>query len=459
MLDSTLQSAFDDWRSRARLFLRAGIAPDRTEWSAKAPAAFFTRSAGPQPNATVPRAFLDLAQDAIRHRSDERFTLLYRLLWRLTHGERDLLAQADDPLVRRIAAMAAAVRSEIEETSAALRFRPVGAEAADVWHIAWCAPQHRILDSLVQVFADRRADSRWAILTPARSAYWNRGTLRMADGVPEAAAASDESLEHHWRQHFADLFAPVELPAKEEWAGLPEATLIRPLFRTTATQARRALGMSTTTAEPASPGLAGLRGAIARCRACPLYRSATQAVSGEGPPDARIMLVGEQPGDQEDLAGRPFVGPAGQILDRALAEVGISRTQVYVTNAVKHFKFTPRGKRRIHQKPDLREITACRSWLEHEIALVKPRLVVALGASAARALLGRSLPIGANRGRVYALPSSIPVIVTIHPSYVLRIPEQDKRAAEYARLVADLTAADARVNETAPAEPMLFAAE
>jgi DNA polymerase len=293
-------------------------------------------------------------------------------------------------------------------------------------------------------------------MTPVRSAHWNRGSLRLARGVPKTVAAPGESLEQYWRTHFAGLFATADSPAKE-WVGLPEATLIRPLFRTSPAHAQRAL--EAPAARSAPDALAGLRQEIARCRACPLYRSATQAVAGEGPAEARIMLVGEQPGDQEDLAGRPFVGPAGQILDRALAEAGIDRAQVYVTNAVKHFKFTPRGKRRIHQKPDLREITACRSWLDHEIALVKPKLVVALGASAARALLGRSVPVGASRGRMFSLPSSIPVAVTIHPSYVLRIPDQAQRAAEYKQLVADLKAADERLSETAPREPMLFAAE
>ena len=452
MLDSRLHTAFEDWRGRARFFLSAGIAPDRTEWSAKAPSQFFAGTKPPaQPGASVPRAFLDLAQDAIQHRSDQRFALLYRLLWRLTHGERDLLEASSDPLVRRLTAMAGSVRDDAAAMKDSLRFRAIDT-ASGPWNIAWHAPAHHVLESVVPLLARDRTGHAWSVMTPERSAHWDGGTLRLAAGVPAAAAASDEALERAWRAQHAELLTSAESSVKE-WTGLPEATLIRPLFRTTREGAQRALDSG-----PLS-GLAGLQQDIARCRACPLYQSATQAVAGEGPPDARIMLVGEQPGDQEDLAGRPFVGPAGQILDRALAEAGISRAEVYVTNAVKHFKFTPRGKRRIHQKPELREITACRSWLEHEIALVKPKLIVALGASAARALLGRSVPVGASRGRVFSLPSSIPVAVTIHPSYVLRLPDQEKRAAEYAGLVADLRAADTRVRETAPAEPMLFAAE
>jgi DNA polymerase len=454
MLDSTLQTAFEDWRGRARMFLGAGIAPERTEWSAGAPAEFFAKSRGTNhPPASVPRAFLDLAQDAIQHRSDERFSLLYRLLWRLTHGERGLLETPTDPLVRRIEAMAKTVRQEVEAIRTGLHFRTTRTPAGE-WEMAWCEPEHHILESLVPFFARQRAGRRWSIMTPERSAHWNRGALRLAAGTPKAAAATDQSLEQYWHKHYAGLFAEAESPTKE-WSGLPEATLIRPILRTTPERAQRALAAPTS---PAPDRLEALRQDIARCRACPLHQSATQAVAGEGTIDARIMLVGEQPGDQEDLAGRPFVGPAGQILDRALAEAGISRAEVYVTNAVKHFKFTLRGKRRIHQKPEVREITACRSWLDHEIALVKPKMIVALGASAARALLGRSVPVGASRGRIFSLPSSIPVAVTIHPSYVLRLPDQEQRAAEYAHLVADLKASDARVSETA-AEPMLFAAD
>ncbi len=174
------------------------------------------------------------------------------------------------------------------------------------------------------------------------------------------------------------------------------------------------------------------------CRRCPLYRHATQTVFGEGPVHASVMLVGEQPGDQEDLQGLPFVGPAGKILDRALADAGIDRSRTYVTNAIKHFKFEPRGKKRIHKKPNASEIEACKWWLDQELALIKPALTVALGATAARALAGRPLAIGATRGHIIDLRPDLPGLVTIHPSFLLRIPEPDAKAAEYRRFVQDL---------------------
>jgi len=174
------------------------------------------------------------------------------------------------------------------------------------------------------------------------------------------------------------------------------------------------------------------------CTRCDLYSHATQAVCGEGPAQAALMLVGEQPGDQEDVTGRPFVGPAGKVLDRALASAGIDRAEVYITNAVKHFKNEPRGKRRLHKKPDTREIDACRWWLDRELAIVAPRIVVALGATAARALARKSLTINANRGRLIALPEGRHGVITVHPSYLLRLLEERDKRREFDLLVKDL---------------------
>ena len=189
---------------------------------------------------------------------------------------------------------------------------------------------------------------------------------------------------------------------------------------------------------PARPTIRKVRDTAQGCRACHLYRNATQTVFGEGPPKAAVMLVGEQPGDAEDLAGHPFVGPAGKLLDRALAEAGIDRALVYVTNVVKHFKFEPRGKRRIHAKPNGAEIAACRPWLETEIALVKPRVLVCLGATAAQALLGKAFKVSQQRGRFVDSPLAPRVTATVHPSSILRARDDESRHQEMARFVADL---------------------
>jgi uracil-DNA glycosylase family protein len=184
--------------------------------------------------------------------------------------------------------------------------------------------------------------------------------------------------------------------------------------------------------------LAQLRAAEAVCTRCPLYRDATQVVPGEGPARAKVMFVGEQPGNDEDLAGRPFVGPAGRMLDRAIADAELDRATIFVTNAVKHFKFEPRGKRRLHKRPNAYEIQRCRWWLDHERAIVKPELIVALGATAARSLFDRPVTISKVRGEIFQLADGTRLTATIHPSYLLRIEDERDKAAEYRRFVHDL---------------------
>jgi uracil-DNA glycosylase family protein len=200
----------------------------------------------------------------------------------------------------------------------------------------------------------------------------------------------------------------------------------------------------------ASQSLKTLREEAADCRACPLWKDATQTVFGEGPQHAQVMLIGEQPGDKEDLAGKPFVGPAGLMLDRALEEAGIDRNKIYVTNAVKHFKFVPRGKFRLHQKPTTPEIKACRPWYERELASIRPDLVVAMGATAAQSVFGKITPINRNRGRLIDL-EGIKALVTVHPSYLLRLPDEDAKAREYERFVSDLKIAAELLRKSAHA--------
>jgi DNA polymerase len=201
------------------------------------------------------------------------------------------------------------------------------------------------------------------------------------------------------------------------------------------------------TTVPVADTLQSLQAEAARCRRCPLFGPATQIVFGEGPQRAKLMFVGEQPGDQEDMQGRPFVGPAGQIFDTALTQAGLDRSQAYVTNAVKHFKFKPEGKRRIHERPNVGEVNHCRWWLKREIEMVQPDLIVALGATAARSLTGRNVAITTIRGNILESEEGVPVLVTIHPSYLLRLPDADKAAQERRNFVADLKQARDRLEK------------
>jgi DNA polymerase len=201
---------------------------------------------------------------------------------------------------------------------------------------------------------------------------------------------------------------------------------------------------------PLIRSLALLRAAEAECTRCPLYKNATQVVPGEGPARARIVVVGEQPGDKEDLAGKPFVGPAGRVLDEALEEAGIDRRDVFVTNAVKHFKFEQRGKRRLHKKPNAYEIERCKIWLDTERRLIKPSVLIALGATAARSLMGRTVAITKVRGEPIELADHSRLVVTIHPSYLLRIREEADKRAEYSRFIKDLRVAGSLMRDGRP---------
>ncbi|MET0372527.1 MAG: UdgX family uracil-DNA binding protein, partial [Sphingobium sp.] len=300
-------------------------------------------------------------------------------------------------------------------------------------------------------FVRRFGSRRWSFLTPAHSIPWVGEIWTAARGAPRGAAPADDPVEDVWKGYYAAIFNPARLKTaamlsempKKYWRNLPESALIPDLIA--GAQAREAAMIATAPKTPKRPrdmaaGWDALRSEAMGCTRCPLFRDATQTVFGEGPLDARLMFVGEQPGDQEDLAGRPFVGPAGQLFDHALEEAGIDRSKVYVTNAVKHFKFERRGKRRIHQTPVTSEIQACRWWLDQEIALLRPPVIVALGTSAARALLGKAVTIGRARGAPIALEGGAEGWVTVHPSFLLRLPDEARRAEERARFVEELRA-------------------
>lgn len=448
---------FEGWRAAARRMLLADARPEAVDWRVGAQAGLFGDAAAPVvPDAvrnrafTVPKDFLELAETVVCHRDPARFALLYSLLWRLTHGEPKLLEIVSDREVHRAETMARAIRRDIHKMHAFVRFRE-----REGHYLAWFEPDHFIVERAAPFFARRFANMAWSILTPDRSVHWDGETLHFTPGASRAEVPDEDALEDYWRSYYASIFNPArlkiaamqsEMPRKY-WHNLPEARLIAPLIRDAGRRAAVMVESGVTLPAPKSGRWAEAvpsvrapepEGGLQACRRCTLWRDATQAVPGEGPMGARLMLVGEQPGDQEDLAGRAFVGPAGQVLDRALAEAGIVRSDCYVTNAVKHFKFTPRGKRRIHQKPDAGEVEHCRWWLEEEVAAVRPRLIVALGATAGRALLRREVAVQRERGAVLRLEEGRSMLLTVHPSFLLRLPDPAAKAAEYDRFVTDL---------------------
>jgi DNA polymerase len=450
------------WRKASRTLALQGIPPEQTVWSVGAADDLFAEADASGDMAgtfTVPRGILDMAETVIQANDPARFALLYALVWRAHRGEKQILHDAADPLVQRVMRLAQAVRRDTHKMRAFLRFREV-TEADATRYVAWFEPSHFIVEANADFFVRRFATMRWSILTPYRSVHWNGVETVFAPGADPADVPNDDRLAAYWRAYFSSIFNPARLKVaamtsempKKYWRNMPEADAIPELIRGAPARARQMVEAPVLSPpRPVRPKAVAMQAApvpaadgVAACRRCGLWQAATQAVWGEGPTDARMMLVGEQPGDQEDLAGRPFVGPAGQLLDRALMAAGIARDTLYITNAVKHFKFEPRGKRRIHQSPDSGEIQACRFWLDQERALVRPAVTLLLGASAARAVLGRPVTISRERGRAIGLDHGT-ALVTVHPSYLLRLPDEAARDAAYAQFLADLRLAAALV--------------
>jgi len=364
------------------------------------------------------------------------------------------------------------VRRDMHKMKAFVRFRTIAGaddERGAPLHVAWFEPEHHIVEATAPFFARRFTAMRWAILTPERSVRWDGERLWLGPGARRDQAPPADAGEKLWLTYYQSIFNPARLKLgamqkempKRYWKNLPEAPLIESLAasagersmtmiargptdpkRRPATEPQPAPGHEETPGGDSPRSLPALREALERCRECPIGEHATQAVPGEGLKHARLMFVGEQPGDQEDLQGKPFVGPAGMLLARALEELGVPRDKVYITNAVKHFKFELRGKRRIHKTPAQQEAAACLHWLESEIELVDPGALVALGATAARQLMGTAVAVTRERGRWLERSDGRRVLITLHPSALLRVEPEDKAAA-YAAWVGDLRKAAA----------------
>lgn len=467
------ETDFEGWRETARAFRLAGVPPERAAFRVGpgGDGLFDERLPLAGPGAapfSVPKAFVDLAREVILHRSADRLDLLYRLLWRLG-GEPDLMKVVTDIDVAAAVERARNINRASHKMKAFVRFRRIEDEAGERW-VAWFEPAHRVVEKTAPFFVRRFTSLRWSILTPDGSASWDGEQLTFGPPATRAMAPSEDEVEEFWKTYYASTFNPARLKTKamrsemprRYWKNLPEAALIPELVAQSAVRteamvaapapepnARLARTLSRLNRDGAfdegfAPStLDELDQAVQACRRCPLWRDATQGVCGEGPKRARLMIVGEQPGDQEDLAGHPFVGPAGRVLDAALEQAGIDRGDVFVTNAVKHFKHEARGKRRLHKTPNTAEVSACRWWLEAERRLVRPKVIVAMGGTAALGVLARKVAVTRERGQGIDLSDGAKALVTVHPSFLLRIPDAAARAVERDRFVADLKQARA----------------
>ncbi len=458
---------FAFWREQARVLVQCGVSPERVAWMEPGGSGnLFSNGESsppvPPPEAPQPRAskrFLQLAKNAALHSDSERFALLYRLLWRHQANPRIMEDKTDND-IRRIEELDKNVRRDSHKMHAFVRFRLVetdqGSDEGEDHYIAWFEPDHHIVRANAGFFKRRFANMKWSILTPRGCLHWDGETMREGPPAERSDAPTGDPTEDLWRKYYASTFNPSRLKVgammsempKKYWKNLPEASLIPELIA--GAQAReRAMVTAGKRDEEAPPEtLDIIDKAIHACQRCPIGGLDNHAVMGEGSLGASLMIVGEQPGDQEDLQGRPFVGPAGQLLDVHLERAGIDRGAAYVTNTVKHFKYVARGKRRLHQSPTAKEIDTCRWWIESERALVKPKLVLALGASAARGMLGRTVSISRARGVPHMLDDGSELWITAHPSYLLRLDGQARE--EQTRLFdADLAAVRGRLAELA----------
>ncbi|MEM9472495.1 MAG: UdgX family uracil-DNA binding protein [Pseudomonadota bacterium] len=455
--------AADAWREAARRYLAAGMPPETITWGGvDSPRGLFDQTGGTPASgsAKVPRSFIQLANSVVWHKDPSRFARLYALLWRLRDNPH-LMGDRGDAELTRLRLMQKNVHRCQHKMKAFVRFREVGdASAPRRSFAAWFEPTHHTVEPTAQFFQRRFADMDWRILTPDVSAIFENGRLRLVEDRFDPQLPEDAS-EELWITYFQNIFNPARLKVqamqsempKKYWKNLPEAVAIPDLIATAPARARTMAANAPTLppgrmrriqAQLPAPARAwtgpaeALPAAIHACTRCPLHREATQAVPGEGPRAAKVMIVGEQPGDQEDLQGRPFVGPAGQLFDDIARSAGLDRERVYITNAVKHFKFTPRGKRRLHRRPSSSEISHCRWWLDAELDGIRPKLIVAMGATAAEALTGSGTGILQRRGKIERTPAGHDVLITVHPSYLLRLTDNDRRTDEIAKFRADL---------------------
>jgi probable DNA metabolism protein len=447
---------FEQWRNTARALLAQGLRPDQVQWSDDEGAGLFDArdsvSSSTQPTSTlrIARELLQQLELASCHCSERRYALLYKILWRWQQGERDAFSPADEDGAE-LTAMIKAIKREEHDMHAYVRFRERSDDAGPRF-VAWYEPTHDVLKRVGPHFAQRMGKASWMIATPRATLAWDGQSLQLAGPLPAPPSRLQDPGEALWLSYYRSIFNPARVNMRllqshipsRHWKNLPEGELVPEMVKQAHAGARKigqfeAVGrrkgstipIAADDAQPRRPD----KGKLDECRRCELWERATQAVPGKGATHARIMLVAEQPGDQEDLAGEPLVGPAGKLLDAALAAAGVERQSLYLTNAVKHFGWELRGKRRIHKTPTQRNVDACHGWLEEELAKVGPKVVVTLGATALKAVTGlKQAKLGEMLGPAM-LVEGRQIGATYHPSFVLRVTDEEGKKKAFDALV------------------------
>ena len=467
----------DLWRAAVRPLLARRLPPESLSWRVgqEAPDLFSDMAEPPRGKTRlavthpirITKQQMALCERVLCHTDPARFHHLYSVLQRLQMDPHAL----DDPGFHSgkwVRAADQSIRRDRHKMHAFVRFKKVGdrpsSEGAREVFAAWFEPDYRIVELTAAFFARRFTGMDWSILTPYACSHWNAEILSFSPGVDKTHAPDADVLESAWTTYYSSIFNPSrvkisammsEMP-KKYWKNLPEASVIPHLIQEAEHQKSGFMSAPETAphklARKITPDVYALRAtpkditswdeakqAAERCTSCALHQCATQTVFGEGPLNADLMLVGEQPGDREDLTGRVFTGPAGELLDKALIAAGLDRRNLYITNAVKHFKFAPRGKIRLHRTPTVDEIKSCKYWLDLERKFIRPRVILALGKTALRSLTGYSAALNSVRGQKISGLNGDIILATYHPSYLLRLPHGQARAEACRKFTADLS--------------------
>jgi uracil-DNA glycosylase len=424
---------FADWRESARRGLTLGVPPERFNWYLPELCVGDESLAVASP--MVPGTFLTWANKIALHKDESKWTVLYKLLWRMHHGEPFLLQEEQDADVARALFLGKAVDRDILKMQLFVRFHE-----SHGLKVAWYKPEHFISEDVATYFVRKMPEETWLLHTPQLTVRWSGKELEYSAGLETVPRFLIDEGEDVWQRYYHAQFNPHRERIRVSGSDMQLCSGGVTQVASRPKNPANPPPPKTKADPPETAQLSRLKSAAKSCLVCPFARNSTQTVFGEGPKRAALMLIGEQPGDQEDRSGHPFVGPAGAMLDEILKELGVPRDEVYVTNAVKHFKFIQRGKRRLHQKPNGSEMSACRPWLEKEIAAVRPKVIIALGATAAASLCVRTVKITTERGEWLDTEwaENSKALATWHPSAILRSMDEQSAKEKREQLKSDL---------------------
>lgn len=448
MIIAPLERNFDGWRKNARELLAQEISPQNVHWKSSDGEFIFGEELtfqGGMSEIKLPRDFVEKAFIVSTFRDDSTWALMYKIAWRLLHEDKNLLSIGIDPDVREFESRHQSVRRDLHKMHAFVRFREIKQENESVF-MAWHRPDHRILRLAAPFFKDRFNGMNWIIMTEDETAQWNKKELTFSHGVGQHELPPDEK-EELWKTYYSSIFNPARVKEKmmkkemavRYWNTMPETQLITSLLDSASDRVQAFYEAQTQVpVTKAYKSLEELNLALKSCQACDICPKASAPVPGVGPSFAKIAFIGEQPGNEEDLKGEPFVGPAGQVLMDAFEHVGFKREEVYLSNAVKGFKWFKGYMDRQHAGAGAKEISTCRPWLQNELTIVRPEVLVCLGRSAAQSVLGKAIKLEDERGKFFKSSLCEKTIICPHPASLLRIKDPEERQIAFERFYQEM---------------------